>query len=285
MNPVLLGSLAALCWGTLDFLAGKVSRAIGPIQVTVTVTAIGLVLITLWLWAFGAFPSLARSDIGWPLFAGAGYAFSTLCLFAAIASGPISLAVPVTMSYPATSVILAMLLGNAPSVIQLFFVALILGGVLLVALGEHDDVENDLPDRRRRTLLLAVLAHAAFVFAVFAGQKSAVLFGEIESAWISRIAGTAVMLPLLFFSKKRLSSQIPHLPLLTLMASLDALAVSLLFAAGRTAQPELATVCGTASGAITVILAWIFLKERIAFLRWLGIAATFSGVAALSALK
>jgi len=32
MNPVLLGSLAALCWGTLDFLAGKVSRAMGCLQ-------------------------------------------------------------------------------------------------------------------------------------------------------------------------------------------------------------------------------------------------------------
>ena len=69
------------------------------------------------------------------------------------------------------------------------------------------------------------------------------------------------------------------------MAFLDALAVSLLFAAGKTAQPELATVCGSASGAITILLAWIFLREKIAYLRWLGIAATFSGVAALSAFK
>lgn len=285
MNPVLLGSLAALCWGTLDFLAGKVSRAIGPIQVTVTVTAIGLVLITLWLWAFGAFPSLVQDGIWWPLLAGAGYALATLCLFAGIASGPVSLAVPVTMSYPATSVIVATALGNAPSATQLFFVALILAGVLLVALGEYEDGEARVAGQRRRTLILAALAHLTFVFAVFVGQKSAAQFGEIESAWISRLAGTAIMLPLLFLSRERLRSQITHLPLLTMMAFLDALAVSLLFAAGRTAQPELATVCGSASGAITVILAWIFLREKITPMRWLGVAATFSGVAALSAFK
>jgi drug/metabolite transporter (DMT)-like permease len=284
MNPVLLGSLAALCWGTLDFMAGKVSRAIGPIQVTATVTAIGLVLITLWLWALGEFPALQRNDIWWPLFAGAGYAIATLCLFAGIASGPVSLAVPVTMSYPATSVLLAAALGTVPTPIQLLFVALILGGALLVALGEHESQEREATGRRR-TLIFAILAHLTFVIVVFAGQRSAALFGEIEAAWISRLAGTLVTLPLLLFAKGGIRGQIPHLPLLALMAFLDALAVSLLFAAGKTAQPELATVCASASGAITVLLARIFLREKIAFLRWLGIAATFFGVAALSAPK
>ncbi len=284
MNPVLLGSLAALCWGSLDFLAGKVSRVIGPIHVTVTVTAFGLILITLWLGTFGAFPSLAQDGIWWPLLAGTGYAFATLFLFAAIASGPVSLAVPVTMSYPATSVVVATALGNAPSVIQVFFVALILAGVLLVALGEHGDGESQLAAARRPTLLFAVLAHLTFVAAVFAGQRSAMQFGEIETAWISRLAGTAVTLPLLVFSKASLRGQLPHLPLLTLMALLDALAVSLLFAAGKTTHPELATVCGSASGAITILLARIFFREKIAYLRWLGIASTFFGIAALAAL-
>ena len=68
---------------------------------------------------------------------------------------------------------------------------------------------------------------------------------------------------------------------------LAAAACVLLFigAAGKSAQPELANVCATASGAITILLAWIFLHEKIAYLRWIGIAATFFGIAALSALK
>jgi drug/metabolite transporter (DMT)-like permease len=285
MNPVLLGSLAALCWGTLDFLAGTTSRAIGPVRVTAAVTIIGLALITLWLGAFGEFPGLARNDVWWPLVAGIFYAFATLFLFGAIASGPVALAVPVTMSYPATSVVLAAFLGSFPTPLQLLFVALILAGVVLVALGEHDSNEAASPGQRRRTLILAMLAHLTFVVAVYAGQTSATLFGEIETTWISRLAGTVAMLPLLFASTGRLRNQAGHLPLLGVMAVLDTIAAVLLFAAGRTAQPELANVCGTASGAITVILAWIFLAEKIVYLRWLGIAATFFGIAALSALK
>jgi drug/metabolite transporter (DMT)-like permease len=285
MNPVLLGSLAALCWGTLDFLAGTTSRAIGPIRVTTAVTVIGLALLTLWLWTFGEFPSLRRDHIWWPLLAGIGYAFATLFLFAAIASGPVSLAVPVTMSYPATSVITATFLGHMPSPLQFLFVAVILAGVLLVALGEHDNGAPAAPGRKRRTLIFALLAHLTFVIAVFTGQSSAPLFGEIETTWISRLAGSAVMLPLLFIGKSSGRGEVKHLPLLGVMALLDTIAAVLLFAAGKTAQPELAAVSGTASGAITVILAWIFLSEKIVYLRWLGIAATFFGIAALSALK
>jgi drug/metabolite transporter (DMT)-like permease len=285
MNPVLLGSLAALCWGTLDFLAGTTSRSIGPIRVAAAVTVIGLILITLWLWTFGTFPSFQRYDIWLPLLAGLGLAFATLFLFAAIASGPVSLAVPVTMSYPATSLMLAGFLGSLPSLLQLLFIALVLIGVLLVALGEPHDDQAQAPGRRQRTVLFAVLAHLTFVFAVFTGQTSAPLFGEIETTWISRLAGTAAMLPLLLLGKGSAGHHIQFLPLLGLMALLDTVATVLLFAAGKTAQPELANVCGTASGAITVVLAWIFLREKIVYLRWLGIAATFLGIAALSALK
>lgn len=285
MNPVLLGSLAALCWGMLDFLAGTTSRTIGAIRVTAAVTVIGLILITVWLWAFGEVPTFQRDDIWWPLLAGLGYAFATLFLFTGIASGPVSLAVPVTMSYPATSLALATFLGNMPSLLQILFVALILLGVLLVAVGEPEDHGLETAARRRRTLLFAILAHLTFVLAVFTGQTSAPLFGEIETTWISRLAGTAAMLPLLLLSKGGVGHQIQYLPLLCLMALLDTIAAVLLFAAGKTAQPELANVCGTASGAITVILAWIFLREKIVYLRWLGIAATFFGIAALSALK
>jgi drug/metabolite transporter (DMT)-like permease len=284
MNPVLLGSIAALCWGTLDFLAGTTSRSIGPIRVTAAVTLIGLIFISLWLWAFGQFPAFQHDKIWLPLFAGVGYALATLFLFAGIASGPVSLVVPITMSYPATSVMLAMLLGNTPTLLQLVYVALILVGVLLVALGEHGN-EAVGTARRWRTMMFAVLAHLAFVVTVFAGQTSATIFGEIEATWISRLAGTVAMLPLLLLSKGNRESQIRFLPLLSVMALLDTIAAVLLFAAGKTAQPELATVCGTASGAKPVVLAWIFLGERIVYLRWLGIAATFFGIAALSALK
>jgi drug/metabolite transporter (DMT)-like permease len=121
-----------------------------------------------------------------------------------------------------------------------------------------------------------------FVIALFAGQRAAPLFGEIESVWLSRIAGTLVVLPLLFMPARQDMPRLADLPLLLLFGLLDVMAISLLFTAGKADQPELATACATASGAITVILARIFLREQVVQLRWFGIAATFVGVAGLS---
>lgn len=286
MNPVFLGTAAALCWGMLDFLAGNTGRRIGPLPVTAAVTLFGFVLISLWLLAFGELPTLLRGDVWWPAVAGIGVALATLFLFTAITSGPISLAVPVAMSYPATSVLLGAFLGSIPSLTQLAFVALILIGALLVAGGESGSAEvEETPGRWRRTITFAILAHLTFVVGVFAGQKSALLFDEIQSVWISRLAGAAIILPLMFARPAPIRPQIPYLPVLAVMGLLDVFAITLLFAAGKSAQPELANVCATASGAITIVLAWIFLHEKIAYLRWIGIAATFFGIAALSALK
>lgn len=288
MNPVLLGVVAALCLGTLDFAAGKTSRAIGAIRVVAGVTLFGLALITLSLLAFSEVPDLSRTDIYWPLIAGIALALSTLALFAGIASGPVSLAVPVAMSYPATIVLLGAFTGHMPTPFQFLFIAVVLLGALLVALGEAHEPETEVPEtpgRFRRTLLLAILAHAAFIVAILAGQKAAVLFDELQSVWISRLAGSAVMLPLLLIKPKPLGPQTRYLPVLFVMGLLDVVATTALFAAGKSDQPELAAVCATASGAITIVLARIFLKEKIVYLRWIGIAATFLGVAALSALK
>ncbi|MGE3831098.1 MAG: GRP family sugar transporter [Parvibaculaceae bacterium] len=286
MNPVLLGSIAALCWGTLDFLAGGISRKLGPIRVTAVLTLSGLILITAWLAFAGEFPSLARSDLWIPAISGACFALATAFLFAAIASGPVSLAVPITMAYPATSVALAAALGSVPSLIQVLCILIILVGAFFVSRGE-DASEGEPVDsrRRRKTIICALLAHATFVIAILAGQKAAPLFGEIESVWLSRIAGTAVMLPLLFLPTKEERPRMADMPLLALFGFLDVLGISLVIAAGKADQPELATACATASGTITVVLARIFLREHVAPVRWLGIALTFAGVAGLSLLK
>jgi uncharacterized membrane protein len=287
MNPVLLGSAAALCLGTLDFAAGKTSRSIGSIRVVGAVTLFGLALITLSLFAFSEMPVIARADIYWPLIAGVGLALSTLCLFAAIALGPVSLAVPVAMSYPATIVLLGIFVGHMPTPLQFLFIAAVLGGALTVAMAEteHPASAHETPGPRRRTIIFALLAHALFIVTILTGQKAAVLFDELQSVWISRLAGSALMLPLLLIKPAPVKPQMRFLPVLFLMGLLDVVATTLLFAAGKSDQPELAAVCATASGAITIVLARIFLKEKIVYLRWIGIALTFCGVAALSALK
>jgi drug/metabolite transporter (DMT)-like permease len=286
VNPVLLGSLAALCWGSLDFLAGRTSSVIGAARTTAGVTITGLLVLTLWLASAASFPDLMRSDIWIPLAAGAGFALATLWLFGAISSGPVSLAVPIVMSYPATTVVVAAALGRWPSTLQLALVVFIMAGVVLAAVAEsHEDADTISAARRWRTISLAALSHATFLVSVMAGQHAAGLFGEVEAVWISRLSGSLVVVPLLLGVRVAANIDWRLGALLVFMGALDVAGSSLLFAAGRTSHPELAIVSASASGAVTVILAWLILKERIPAWRWIGISMTFAGIGALSAVK
>src|SRR6476469_6523647 len=112
MNPIILGGSAALCWGTLDFLAGRASNAIGAGPTTAGVTVAGLAILSLWLALNGSFPGLMLREIWMPVSAGAAFALATLWFFTAISSGPVSLAVPIGMAYPASAVILSAAIGH-----------------------------------------------------------------------------------------------------------------------------------------------------------------------------
>ena len=285
MNPILLGTLTALCWGMVDFIAAQTSPSAGAIRTTAGVTFAGLILLTAWLWVAGDFPSLNQGPIWLPLIAGAGFAVATMCLFAAIGSGPISLAVPIVMAYPATGTALAAFLGDVPSAIQIALSAAVMVGVMIVAVSEPtaEGAETS-PARRRRTILLALASHLIFLITVLAGQKAALAYGEIESVWISRLAGTAAVIPFLFIRKGEGRMSLPILSLFAVMGGLDVAALCLLFAAASTAHPQLAVVCASAAGVVTVILAAVFLREPIALARWTGIAITFAGIAALTAI-
>jgi len=285
MHPVFLGTVAALSWGTLDFLAGLSSRKMGYVQTTAGVTLFGFALLTLALTFFGPFPTFGSSTIWLAMAAGGGIALATMCLFAALASGPISLAIPVAMSYPASTVVVFAAVGIYPTLPQLIAVLAILGGAGLVALNEPAESHSAAPGRIRRTIVFALLAHVIFLLSVLAGQNAAEQIGALQSAWVSRIGGCILVLPILFFASDVKQLSFRAAPLLAVMGLLDVLGMSALFAAGRTEQPELATVCSAAAGAITVILAAVLLKEKVKPGRWVGIALVFSGVSALSLAK
>jgi drug/metabolite transporter (DMT)-like permease len=161
---------------------------------------------------------------------------------------------------------------------------LVIAGVVTVAKaggGQDHDHGNF-----RKAILLAILSHFTFAIGNFIGQYAATIYGAIPATWISRIGGSAAIVPLLLLTTAR-PGQFPSawLPFLLLMGGLDVLALCMLNLGGHTAQPELAIVTASAAGVIAILLAWLFLGERIAPLRWIGIIMTFAGVAALTALK
>jgi drug/metabolite transporter (DMT)-like permease len=72
-------------------------------------------------------------------------------------------------------------------------------------------------------------------------------------------------------------------PLVTLQGMMDTSGYLFLYQGSYGEDAEIAAVTASAFGAVTTILARIFLKERMPLVQWIGIACIFAGVAVLSA--
>lgn len=284
MNPAFLGIATASLWGVHDLVAGVTSRKIGFLPTVLGSTLFGLAALTAWLGLQGAFPDPMQERVWVAYASGCGYALATMCLFAALSAGPMSLGVPIAGSYPVTSLLLATAFGTMPSLLQVTLALTVVLGVVIVssAGGEPGNGRQFARGYFRRTVLFALSAHVMFALAIWSGQLAAAGFGTIETTWLSRLSGLALLALIFGASRQTVRGKTAYVPTVALLGLLDIAAISCMNYAATTSYPEIAAVIGSTFGPVTVLLAWFFLDERISPFRWLGIAVTFSGVAALS---
>lgn len=101
---------------------------------------------------------------------------------------------------------------------------------------------------------------------------------------LARLFGLAVIVALYLWRSPGAPLPVRWLPLLGLMGCLDVLALGAITAAGNLPDPAFATVVSSAFGAVTVLLARIFLKEPIAPAQFAGMVLIFGGVGVLAGL-
>jgi drug/metabolite transporter (DMT)-like permease len=286
MNSALLGLVAAFSWGVHDFFARFPSRAVGPILTVLAVTVAGLIVLSAWLLVVGADIRIVWPDLWLVAVTGIFYVLATLALFTALALGPISIVAPITGSYPALAMMLAVAQGARPSVWQWLAIIGVMAGVLIVSRsGGHFESSGELPPGKLKTVLgFAFLAGFCYAVALTAGQAAVPIFGEVETVWLARLFGLAVIVALYLWRSPGAPLPVRWLPLLGLMGCLDVLALGAITAAGNLPDPAFATVVSSAFGAVTVLLARIFLKEPIAPAQFAGMVLIFGGVGVLAGL-
>ena len=284
MNSALLGVIAALSWGIHDFLARFPSRAVGPIPTVFAVTLAGLLVLSAWLLIGGDGVKIVWSELWLVAITGIFFAGATLALFTALALGPISIVAPIAGAYPALAMVLAVLQGARPSLVQWLAVVAVMAGVLIVSRsGGHYEQSGELPSGKLKTVLgLALLASLGFAIGLTAGQAAVPIFGEVETIWLARCFGLVSIGALYAWQAPRATLPANWLPVLGLMGCLDVAALGTITAAGNLPSPEFATVVSSAFGAVTVLLARMFLKEPIMPAQLAGIVLIFGGVAVLA---
>ena len=156
---------------------------------------------------------------------------------------------------------------------------LVVGGVALVSILSDESESNG---SQVKAILWGLLSSVGFFTTFATGQAASVAGDELPVTLITRTVCIILLLGILVMQAG------PKIPakgnwlLLSVMGVLDAIALSLVMSAGTLYRPEFAAVAASTFGAITIILAWTFLKERMTFGQWAGVGLTFTGIGYLA---
>jgi len=300
-SGIALGVLTAVSWGSADFLARFATRSVGSVRALFGMQFWGAIFVTILLffardWGH-LFDGSGWQPWAWGILAGSINTFAMLALYRAFEIGKLSLVGPVSASYPALTVILSLLSGERLSAYRALGIVAAVLGVIFVAAGEKSGaspaLSNESGDANSNAQKssgvpgLGWAIAAAFSFAILfwlLGLRMIPRTGALATVWLIRVTGALITFMVLLAKKIPLSvkSKRTRAQLYT-MGYLDTAAFALSNLGMRIEQVAVISVLGSLYGAVTVALAAIFLKERIAPLQWTGIAAIFLGVALMNA--
>ena len=282
---ILFGLLSAFSYGYADFVGALAAKRIRAVAVTAYSFSFGLLLAIVLSAVFGA--SYSQNTIVASIFAGVCSAIAITFLYAALALGPISIVSPLTAVVSAVIPVVAdVALGANLSSFVLVAVVLILIAVVLVAFVPSPDLK--LPTLRATLYSVgAGLGFAGiFLFLDFTDPDSG-----LGPLLIMRVVGMAILFGLLFVVYKSSSGQ-PFIERITdwklagliLLASTgDVMGNVAFLIATRAGDLAVAAVLTSLYPVGTILLARIFLKERIAKSQLLGIVLALIGTTLIAA--
>lgn len=279
MSALGLGLLAALAWGVHDICVRYVSQRAGILQALAIVLIVGAVLvlpIAIWL---GNWPAMTPKAYGFSTLSGVTFAMAGFGLYKAFEIGPVRLVAPVIGAYPVLSLAAASLEGEPVRAAQWVAVLIVIVGIGVVATLIQDVESNG---SRKEALAWAAFGAVGFATTFAAGQYATRAGAELPVLLLTRAAAIALILPLVFLRSERVGGIGGQMPLLVLMGALDALALGAIMMAAPLDNPEFAAVAASTFGIITIILARVFLGERMSFGQWGGVALAFFGIGYLA---
>jgi len=274
MRSIALALSASLTWGLADFFGPLKGRKLGALRALVYVQLGGLVAIALAIAIRGKGPAGLNA-----LFAIPAAISGTLGLYAyyrGMAIGAMSIVAPIAGISAGVPVIFGIVTGDRPSLWQWRGITAALGGVFLASR------EPGRGGRVAAGVGLALLAAIGFG-GYFPPMHAA---GEADFWWASlifRMTSTSVILAAVAIRRPSLAVSAIEVPLLALIGIGDMLGNLLFAAASTSGLVSITSVLASLYPIITVVLARLVLKERVARSQEAGIALTLAGVALISA--
>jgi drug/metabolite transporter (DMT)-like permease len=290
---IILGLTGAVCWGMADFAARFASRRVGAYRTLFFMQFFGFLALSVYLKFNGGFSHVAPGWQPWALTVAAGLlnVAASLSLYHSFEIGVMSIVGPVSSSYPALTVILALASGERIHALRAVGMAITFAGVILAAMSFAPKASDPSAPTAAssgahlsRGVGWAILAAVGFGFMFwFLGFHVVPLVGDAVSVWVMRL--TALVSLSVFALPARQSIRLPHGGVWWMLAAVGLMDTAAFVAnnAGLHIGPvSVVSVLASLYGAVTVLLSWIFLRERLERSQWLGIVLIFVGIVCVS---
>lgn len=270
---LLLALASSAMWGIGDFIGGLITKRVHVAIVVGAQSFFGLLTVVL----IGVFVdiNITAELIPWAMLASLTGFSGLSMLYSALAIGRMGIVSPIAALGAIVPVAIGLTSGELPSSLQLIGIIVAIVGVVLASGPELSGGAETKP------VLLAIGAAASFglcLWAIARGSEYSV-FGTML---IMRIQTSILCAAWIFTQRKKLSrSNLPWFALIVI-GIFDIMAnVAFGFAATQ-GLLSLTSVLGSLYPVVTVMMAFIILKERLLPVQYVGITAALLGVAAIA---
>lgn len=281
---VILGLLAALGWGSADFLAQYATRHIGSYRTLFFIQFVGLAGLSVVMLVTGSTHYLSHftgETWIWMGLAAILYTVSTLALYRAFEVGKLALVSPIAASYAALTTLLAFVSGEQLTLLHSLGIGIALVGVILAVIPQAPET-GMWQKAKTRTRGIGWAIGAAFGLGVtfwILGFHVTPTLGGITPIWLLRLVAPALLILGAHPLKQTLNPPSGHVWRYLIGIGLLDTGAFVANALGFTmAQISLVSVLGSLFSAVTVLLAWIILHEQLFWRQWLGVSSIFLGI-------
>lgn len=288
MLAIVLALGTSFAYGVANFLAPVLLRrhALATVLLTGQVAAlVGSVLLL--AGSTEAFPDLHAVGLG--ILAGLGNAAGLAFFYEAVRFGPLSVATPVGATAATLPVVVGVVGGDTLRTLQVVGIVLAIGGAVLAARRESTEEDHDHWDLPRCVLFAALSALGLGL--LLTTLPGAAEDGELFWALTIQRSTIVVCFLVIIGLRGQRFAHPPGLPRPTTLGRLALLVPGLLLLAGtlmyilasQRGQLSVVAVCGSLFPLVTVGLAIVVLRERVARIQAVGVLAAVLGVVLIAA--
>ncbi len=269
----LLALASSAVWGTSDFLAGLTSRRLPAAAVVGWSQGVALLAMTVAVLLTGSAPGAGW--VAWSVAAGLAGSTGLVSFYAALGSGTMGVVAPVASLGVVVPVVLGLLGGEAPGPLAWVGMVVAVTGIVLASGPELTGAVS------ARPLALAGVAALGFGLALYFLDRGSRV-SVVHTLWGMRLTSVVVFVVAALLLRTAGGVAARDLPLLAVIGLGDLGANALFAVASSSGYVSVASVLGSLYPVMTVLLARVFLDERLRRVQQAGVVAALVGVALIA---